>query len=165
MDAFEFKALFLPLQSAMQLLAERILDNVEDAEDVVQEVFLLLWKRRDQLTNHPNPQGYAMLTTRTHCLDLLRQRNRRAAHEASLRILSDEAILMEVGEQQDNSVMLHKLLDELPDKQRRIIEMKYLEERSTEEMQRELQMSSANIYTSLSRALKTLKEKINKNSH
>ena len=160
MDAQQFKDLFLPLQSPMQLLAERILNNADDAEDVVQEVFLTLWEHRSQLETHENPQGYAMLTIRSRCLDLLRRRNRQAALEASLRILSDQALFLEIDERQQHYDLLMELLQQLPPKQRRLIEMKYLEQRDTDEMQHELGMSPANIYTTLSRTLKTLKDNL-----
>ena len=61
MDQTKFKEHIIPLQSLMQLLAERMLGDVADAEDVVQDVFVALWSRRDELdrvlrefTNHFN---------------------------------------------------------------------------------------------------------------
>jgi len=48
----------------------------------------------------------------------------------------------------------------LPEKQRQAIKMKYIEERDTKFIEQALQMSSNNVYTTLSRALQSLKEKI-----
>ena len=157
MNSQQFKALFLPLQSAMQLLAERLLGDADQAEDIVQEAFITLWERRNQLKQSPNPQGYAMLTVRNRCLDQLRRRNRQKAYDAELRLLSDQAVTLEIEERQDNAARVMQLLQALPPKQRRAVEMKYLEARSTEEMQRELGMSPANIYTTLSRGMQTLR--------
>ena len=43
MDAQEFKARFLPLHPALYRAAYALLQNAEDAEDIVQEAYLKLW--------------------------------------------------------------------------------------------------------------------------
>ena len=45
MTSDTFKQTILPLQSHMQLLAERMLGSETEAEDVVQEVFLKFWPK------------------------------------------------------------------------------------------------------------------------
>ncbi|MBQ7061706.1 MAG: sigma-70 family RNA polymerase sigma factor [Bacteroidales bacterium] len=164
MTAREFKDLFLPLQSAMQLLAERILSDADEAEDVVQEVMLMLWEQRERVGGFENARGYAMQCTRARSIDHLRRRNRQEAYSAAMRLETDEAIVMDVEERDANSALLHRMLETLPDKQRRAVEMKYLEECSTEEMEQELAMSAGAVYTTLSRAMKTLKERLSKHT-
>ena len=51
-------------------------------------------------------------------------------------------------------------MERLPEVQRRAIHLKYIQQLSHEEMQRELNMSSANVYTTLSRAVANLKQMI-----
>lgn len=67
---------------------------------------------------------------------------------------------MEVEESASHAALLDRLLDDLPEKQRLAIKMKYIEERDTKFIEQALQMSSNNVYTTLSRALQSLKEKI-----
>lgn len=160
MDNKEFKEKIIPLQSAMQLLAERMLGDVNDAEDIVQDVFMSIWERRNDLDGHPNPQGYCIQMVRNRCIDLLRKRKRHDEHAESIRLMTDEAVMMEVEETQEKSRILRRLLGELPDRQRRAIEMKYIEECDTEKMMNALGMSSSNVYTTISRALQTLREKL-----
>lgn len=49
MPASLFKQLLLPLYPRLQRVALRLLGNAEDAEDMVQEVYLKLWSKRDTL--------------------------------------------------------------------------------------------------------------------
>ena len=58
------------------------------------------------------------------------------------------------------AALLDRLLGELPDKQREALKMKYVEERDTQYIEQALQMSSSNVYTTISRAIQSLKDKI-----
>ena len=161
MEQKDFKLHIIPLQSAMQLLAERMLGDVADAEDVVQDVFVALWSRRDDLDGIARLESYCMQMVRLRCIDLIRKRSREAIHNEQIAYLSDEEVTMEVEETQDKAALLDSLLAELPERQRKAVRMKYIEDRDTKYMEHELQMSSANVYTTLSRALQTLKDKLN----
>ena len=60
------------------------------------------------------------------------------------------------------------LIDQLPERQREIILMKYEQEMPNSEIEKALQLSSTNLYTILSRAYKALREAMdrqNNNSH
>ena len=161
MDNQAFKQHIIPLQSAMQLLAERMLGDVADAEDVVQDVFVALWQRRSELDKLDKPASYCMQMVRLRCIDLIRKRNREALHNEQIAYLSDTEVFAEVEEVQDRSALLGRLLAELPEKQRKAVTMKYIDECTTQQMEQALQMSSSNVYTTLSRALQTLKDKLN----
>lgn len=160
MDQKEFKQYIIPLQRPMQLLAERILADSSDAEDVVHDVFLSLWQRRERLDEIGKMDRYCLQMVRTRCIDLLRQRDKLAQHIDTIRGLTGSQIFLEVEETERQSCQLHALLDQLPEKQREAIRLKYFENCNTAQMQEALQMSSSNVYTTLSRALQTLREKI-----
>ena len=55
-------------------MVKRILKTEEDAKDAIQEVMVKLWKKRNQLNDHPHPSAFVFLTARNHCLDVLRRR-------------------------------------------------------------------------------------------
>ena len=144
----------------MQLLAERMLGDVADAEDVVQDVFVALWQHRDDLDRVVRLESYCMQMVRLRCIDLIRKRNREALHNEQIAYLSDTEVFAEVEEVQDRSASLGRLLAELPEKQRKAVTMKYIDECTTQQMEQALQMSSSNVYTTLSRAIQTLREKL-----
>lgn len=161
MEQKEFKKHIIPMQSAMQLLAERMLGDVCDAEDVVQDVFVTLWERREELDKVVRIESYCMQMVRMRCIDLIRKRKRQMEHVETIRNLSDEEVMMEVEEMQDRSALLDKLMMELPEKQRKAVRMRYIDECDTRQIEKALQMSSSNVYTTLSRAVQTLKDKLN----
>lgn len=148
----------LPLQPAMQIVAERLLRSAEDAEDTVQEVVIELWEKRERLQHVLNLEGYAMQTLRNRCISLLRKKQDIATEELdTLGDISDEEAMAEAALTEERAAELDRMMEQLPEKQRLAIQMRYLDELSHEEMQRRLQMSSTHVYATISRALSALK--------
>lgn len=62
--------------------ALRMLGTVESAEDVVQDVFVTLWRRAsDYRGDAASPRTWLLAMLRNRCIDELRGRSRRFAHE------------------------------------------------------------------------------------
>ncbi len=162
MDQKDFKQQIIPLQRPMQLLAERMLADVSEAEDVVQEVFLALWQRRDRLDEVEKLDSYCLQMVRTRCIDLLRLRKKAVLHADTIRDFGDSEILLEVEENERLSQLLHEVLAQLPEKQQRLVRLKYFENYTTSQLQQSLHMSAANVYTTLSRTIQSLRDKISR---
>ena len=63
MEQEQFKKEILPLREKLFLYARRLLDNPEDAEDIMQEVFLKLWYMRGELDYYNLDYFFMSLTT------------------------------------------------------------------------------------------------------
>jgi len=117
MRSSEFHEKLLPFNSRLYSLAYRMLHSREEAEDAVQEVYLKLWKMRDQLSEYKHVEGLAFRMTSNHCLDVLRRRStgwevmEKETYEASGRQTEDPEEALERKEQSD---MLRKAIERLP---------------------------------------------------
>jgi len=161
MDAF--LETLLPMQPAMQLVAERLLHSAVDAEDTVQEVVIELWEKRNKLSHVRSLEAYAIQAVKNRCISLLRKRQDLVTDDIdTLGDLSDAAVTTEVALMEEQAAMLDKMIERLPEKQRQAVQMKYIDMMSHEEMQKRLGMSSTNVYATLSRALSALKEMVRK---
>ncbi|WP_410648878.1 RNA polymerase sigma factor [Amycolatopsis sp. cmx-4-54] len=69
-----YEQLVLRFQGPMYRLALRMLGNKGDAEDVVQEVFLVSWRRLDQLQEDAAFVGWLYRMTTNRCLNVIRAR-------------------------------------------------------------------------------------------
>ncbi|MGH7739529.1 MAG: RNA polymerase sigma factor [bacterium] len=102
-------------------LAVRVLENREEAEDVVQETLAFLWEKR-QMLSIENPGAYV---ARAVWLNSIKRRTRRRI------ALSLEQVPEPAAEEvfQDSEVIdpvrLEKALEALPPKQQAVIRMKY----------------------------------------
>ena len=158
MNCERFLNTLLPLQPTMQLMAERLLHSAADAEDTVQEAFAELWEHCDKLRQVVNIEGYAMQVVKNRCLSQLRKQKGYTVSDIDrLGDISDEEINSEATLTEERTALLDSLMLRLPEVQRRAIQMRYIDQLSHEEMQLRLGMSSANVYTTLSRAISALK--------
>ena len=156
MDAF--LDTLMPLQPAMQLVAERLLQSAADAEDTVQEVVIELWEKRDKLRHVASLEAYAMQSVKHRCITLLRKRQHLAAEDIeAIGDISDEEAADEARLMEERAALLDGMMARLPEKQRRAVRLKYIDQLSHEEMQRRLGMSSTHVYATLSRAISALK--------
>ena len=72
MDANEFKSLFIPYHAKLYRTAYSILRNVQDAEDIVQDAYLKLWNRRDELDAAVCREAYCVTLVKNLCMDFIR---------------------------------------------------------------------------------------------
>ena len=74
MKSSEFKLLVMPHSSRLYRMAFRLMNNREEAEDIVQEVYVKLWGIRNELNSYNSIEALAVRITRNLCLDKLRRR-------------------------------------------------------------------------------------------
>ena len=155
MDNETFKKRIIQLQPSLQKVAESILNDANQATDAVQDTLLKIWDHRRRMSRVDNLEGYCVTAVKRRCIDILRER------QPSVPI--DEEALMLADTLPDNNFeeryrRVRALVDQLPERQREIILMKYEQEMPNSEIEKALQISSTNLYTILSRAYKTLRE-------
>ena len=72
MTTEEFKSEVLPVKNKLYRLALRLIGDAEEAQDIVQEIFLRLWSKREKLREYRSIEAFAMTMTRNLCLDKLK---------------------------------------------------------------------------------------------
>lgn len=161
MNKETFLRTLLPMQPAMQLMAERMLHSDADAEDAVQDVFIELWEKRNDLRHVHNLEGYAVQAVKNRCRSQMRNERLLSLDEIENKDIPDEeATIAEATLMEERAATLDRMMERLPETQRRAVRMRYIDQLSHEEMQRQLHMSSSNVYTTLSRAMSALKSMI-----
>ncbi|KAA9166300.1 sigma-70 family RNA polymerase sigma factor [Amycolatopsis acidicola] len=73
-DTRAYEELVRRYQTPIYRLAVRMLGSTGDAEDVVQDVFLTVWRRLEQLREDGAFVGWLYRTTTNRCLNVLRAR-------------------------------------------------------------------------------------------
>lgn len=72
-----FRNMIFSMSDRIYPMVMRMLRNENDAKDAIQEIMLKLWNKRKKLGSHPNLNGFIFLTTRNHCLDILKKKRKR----------------------------------------------------------------------------------------
>ncbi len=149
----QFKLDYLPLQPAMQRMAEALLGNEDDAADVVQDCFVTLWNEREKLRRVVNREAWCITLVKRRCVDVLRKRKPTVEiDERTLALAEEEA---DAGEERLRLAL--QMVGRLPERQAQVIRLKHLENADTDRIAQELHITSGNVYTLLSRAYSTLK--------
>jgi len=155
-EATQFKHDYLPLQPAMQRMAESLLGDEERAADVVQDCFVTLWEERAKLRTVVNREAWCVTLVKRRCYDVLRRQ--RPTVEIDERALSLEA---EVGCEADKRLQLAlHLVEQLPERQAQVVRLRHFDSCDTQAIADKLHVSAANVYTLLSRAYSNLKTMI-----
>ena len=160
MPASLFKQLLLPLYPRLQRVALRMLGNVEDAEDMVQEVYMKLWGKREELPDVQNMEAYCVALTKNMCIDRLRlaEVDRVDVDDVPLSLVAAEDVAGQL-ERQDAVEQVKLIIETLPEKQQQVITLRDIRDCTFEEIEEQTGLTAVTVRALLSRARKTIRER------
>lgn len=154
-----------PFKDKVFRMAKRLLVSSEEAEDATQEVLVKLWHKNDNLDEYKSIEAVAMTMTKNYCLDQLKSKragNMRIVHN---NFTDREAGLQKQVEDKDTWQWVERIMNDLPEQQKLIVQMRDIEEMEFETISAILGMNESAIRTALSRARKTIRETMTKTHH
>ena len=155
-DTEQFKQDYLPLQLAMQRMAESLLGDEDEAADVVQDCFVTLWEEREKLRRVVNREAWCITLVKRRCIDLLRKRRPTVELDERAMALAEE----DCHEGEERLRLAMQMVNGLPERQAQAIRMKHFEAADTDRIAAALHITTGNVYTLLSRAYSSLKQMI-----
>jgi len=162
MDHGEFQNRIYPLKDKLFRFAKRIVDHTEEAEDIVQEVFIRLWNRRDKLDEYRSVEALAMVTTKNLCLDRIKARRYPVENFEDHRRFLENMPGETPADHSDVIHGIHRAMKLLPDVQQIILHLRDIEGYEYEEIAEIVEMNENAIRVALSRARKRIRELLTK---
>ena len=162
MKKIDFRTDVLPLKDELFRLALRITLNHAEAEDVVQETMIKVWKRREQWGEIESIEAFCLTICRNLALDKLKRMDNQSqtldsSHDPP--DLSYSANPEERAMQQDRIRLIRKLIGELPEKQRTCMQLREFEGKSYKEVAQVMGISEEQVKVNIFRARQTLRQK------
>lgn len=158
----DFKRDLLPYSDKLFRLAMRITLDRAEAEDIAEEALLRVWQRRDELPEIENMEVYLLTICRRLALDHVEKKESQnvsiETHPTDATDLS--ASPLEQLANEDRLRWVRKIIDSLPEKQRAVIQLRDIEEKSVKETAEIMGISPEDVKTSHHRARRTIKEKL-----
>ena len=160
MKQVEFLTIVMPFKDKLFRLAKRLLVSTEEAEDATQEILLKLWTKNSAIENYNNVEAFAMTMTKNFCLDRLKSKQAGNLKLVHSNYTDESSSLQKQVEANDSVTWVEKIMEELPEQQKLVLQLRDVEEYEYEEIAEMLDMQPTTIRVALSRARKTVREKL-----
>ena len=136
------------------------LDNLHDAEDLASEIFIYCYSHYDNYDPEKSSLNtWLYLIVNSRIKNYYRDSKSYVDLETVAGVLPDETIDMDACIYLENlQEGLKRAMEKLPERQRKIVFMRYFEERSSAEIAEILGISPVNVRVQLSRALDALEK-------
>ncbi len=158
MEQEQFKIEVVPLRGKLSGCARRLLDDPQDVEDVVQEVFLKMWYIREELDRYESVEALAVQITKHLCLNRLRAFRYRQEKLSDSAVLTADDNPYVALEQKDSVSQVMHIMELLPGLQQTILRMKHVDGFEVKEIAELTGSSPEAVRVNLSRARKKVKE-------
>ena len=141
--------------------AFRLLQNVQEAEDAVQDVMAGIWAKRDQWGEWKSIEAYCMKATRNNCLDRMRKRRILAVQEEKAgQVSSPERDPYEKMMDKQMIQRIRQCMDVLPENQQQVVRLREMEGFSYNEIAEVLDMTLDQVKINLFRGRNAIKKLI-----
>jgi RNA polymerase sigma-70 factor (family 1) len=160
----DFDHLIQQQSSRLYGFAFRILRNQEEAEDVVQEVFIKLWKMGGKLDEYNSIYALATTMTKNYCIDILRKQKN--SFKGDFNPIDYQNLTtpspQEQLENKESGEILNAIIENLPEAYRIVIKLRDIEGVSYEEIAEKTDQNINTLRVTLSRARKLIRDEYKK---
>ncbi len=160
MTQSEFLNVVMPFKDKLFRLAKRLLVSKEEAEDATQEVLMKLWAKNKMIESYMNVEAFAMTMTKNFCLDRLKSKQSGNLKLVHSNYKDENVSLQNQLEVNDSVSWVEKIMEELPEQQKMVLQLRDVEEYEFEEIAQLMEMQPTAVRVALSRARKTVRDKL-----
>ncbi|MGF1535354.1 MAG: sigma-70 family RNA polymerase sigma factor [Elainellaceae cyanobacterium] len=142
-------------------IALKMLGIASEAEDLTQDVFLNFWKQEKFDPNRAALSTYLCVVTRSKALNRLKQRGSQQRSLEKLKVMPPSELTastpLENASLSEQQQTLKRVLGELPDRQRQILEMNFYQGISQSNIAQQLDLPLGTVKTNARKGLITLR--------
>ena len=158
-----FETLFRTYYEPLCRYACQFVDNPETAEEIVQELFYVIWKERQTLQIFTSVNGYLYRSVKNKSLQYIEHLKVRDTYQ---QLYAENTIIetftpQEELEYKELEQHIRETLCSLPERRQKIFNMSRIEGKKYNEIAQELQLSVKTVEAEMSKALWELRKKYN----
>lgn len=164
MQDIDFRYDLLPLKNKLFRLALRITLDSAEAEDVTSDTLIKVWNKREELRDVESIEAYCMTVCRNLALD---RHEKKEAQNLSLEAneidAADNSFTPDEQLERDEKLRkVHELFNQLPERQRTIMQLRDIEEKSYREIATIMGVSEEVVKVTLFRARQAIRKQYDK---
>lgn len=157
-DSLAMELMFRKYYAYLCKTVVRVLSDEHTAEDLAQEVFFDVWRKRDDISVNTSLRGYLRRAAMNKTLNFIRDRKIKWDDEDKLAVKASEETSAELElEGQDLERSIHEAIDLLPERCRLVFTLSRFEEMTNQQIADELTISVKTVENQMTKALKMLK--------
>ena len=161
MDKSSFKRLFDEHYQPLCNYAFRIIHDLDEAEDIVQEVFVKLWHQRTAIEIKKNPTSYIYTMVRNQAFEVIRRSTTGLRVKEDLRYIQENAVLQNVDDVEIEKYLLidqiYTSIRQLPPKCGEIFTMSKINGLTYTQIAETLDISVKTVESQMGKALRLLR--------
>jgi len=160
-DEKAFEIIFHKYYGHLCLFATRIINDDAAAEEIVQDFFVKLWEKREQLFIETSIKNYFFRSVKNLCLNFI-QHNKTKLRYAQIVISEVENQFTDDYNypEPELTVKIEESINSLPEKRREIFRLSRQEGLKYHEIAQKLNISIKTVETHMSLAIKSLRDKL-----
>lgn len=161
-DKAAFKIIYDRYFDALYAHAYKRLKDEEEARDVVQEIFTILWEKRQQIVPKGNLSGYLYTSVRNRIFNIVAHKKVAIVHLQSLQSFIDrgECQTDHLVREKELRAIIEEEIAALPDKMQEIFELSRTTYLNHKEIATVLKLSEHTVKKQISNALRILRTKL-----
>jgi RNA polymerase sigma-70 factor (family 1) len=161
-DQKALELLFKKYYAQLVRFAKEILHSKDQAEDMVQEVFVKIWDKRESINIHTQIKSYLFVAVKNHCFNQLKVNERKywmdETMEDDIRISTPDSSAVIDAKQLDQKIK--DAIEALPPKCGLIFKMSRFEEKSYKEIAEALELSVKTVENQMGKALSIMRSSL-----
>jgi RNA polymerase sigma-70 factor (family 1) len=157
-----FDELYLLYSKRLYRFSLSIIKSHEEAENIVQDVFMNLWINREKVEKNSRVKYYLFTIAYNSAISIIRRKTRELGFLEYLKTLQDlmqEPVDIQ-AEYNELEEKLNKIIHSLPERQKEVYILHRIEGLKYSEISERLNISVNTIENHMSRALKTIRENL-----
>jgi RNA polymerase sigma-70 factor (ECF subfamily) len=157
-----FDQVYVCYFTRLHRFAKEYVMSDEDAENIVQDVFMLLWEKRRVLDVQISLTAYLFSLVKNKCIDHLRRKviAEEYKQELNAKLSSLEEINRAFSSDEDIERFINEAINKLPERCREIFIMSRVEGKKYQQIADELNISVNTVENQMSIALKKLRSEL-----
>lgn len=154
-----FREIYLRHWKTLYQMSLKRLNDAFEAEEVVQDIFCNLWRKRASFVLTTGFNNYFAVAVKFEIINRLAKRSRKTAFEKAILSSFSESDLTTLHslDFKELKIQLQKSINALPDKCRAVFKLKYEKDYTQHQIAEELRISEKTVEAHLSKARKTLR--------
>jgi RNA polymerase sigma factor (sigma-70 family) len=150
------------LYRSLYVYGKRIINDGEITDDLIQEMFIKLWLRKESIGQIENVKGYFFAVMRSLCFDYIKNRDAVEARKASIVFLDLQISIEDEITQRETSIKQREVIEyalkRLPERQREIMRLRFFESLDCAEIGAMTGIKYQSVVNHMYRAVQTLRE-------